>query len=168
MKRFGILATVLMLAVAGCSDDDNGSVTSPSNPTSTTTTFNVPISSANEVPAISNTEAGTNGVATIVIRANRDAAGAITSATADFQVIVNNLPSGSTLTAAHIHRAAAGVNGGIVVDTGMTSTTTTTINRTGINVAPDLAQQILTGPSGFYFNIHSSMNPGGVARGQLN
>jgi hypothetical protein len=26
---------------------------------------------------------------------------------------------------------------------------------------------IINNPSGFYFNVHSTLNPGGVARGQL-
>ena len=28
-------------------------------------------------------------------------------------------------------------------------------------------QSIIDNPAGFYFNVHSSTNPGGVARGQL-
>jgi hypothetical protein len=34
-------------------------------------------------------------------------------------------------------------------------------------VPPSLAQQILNTPSDFYFNVHSSLNPSGIARGQL-
>jgi hypothetical protein len=30
-----------------------------------------------------------------------------------------------------------------------------------------LEQTILNNPAGFYFNVHSTLNPGGVARGQL-
>jgi hypothetical protein len=30
-----------------------------------------------------------------------------------------------------------------------------------------LFQQIINNPAGFYFNAHSTLNPGGVARGQL-
>ena len=33
--------------------------------------------------------------------------------------------------------------------------------------AADIANQILTNPAGYYFNVHSTLNPGGVARGQL-
>jgi hypothetical protein len=28
-------------------------------------------------------------------------------------------------------------------------------------------QSIIDNPANFYFNVHSSLNPGGVARGQL-
>jgi hypothetical protein len=34
-------------------------------------------------------------------------------------------------------------------------------------VDPAVAQNIINNPSAFYFNIHSTLNPGGVARGQL-
>jgi hypothetical protein len=30
-----------------------------------------------------------------------------------------------------------------------------------------LAQTIINNPAGYYFNIHTAANPGGVARGQL-
>ena len=39
--------------------------------------------------------------------------------------------------------------------------------RTGIAVSVDQANAILANPGGFYFNIHTSRNPDGVARGQL-
>ena len=35
------------------------------------------------------------------------------------------------------------------------------------SVDPAVAQNIINNPAGFYFNIHSTLNPGGVARGQL-
>jgi hypothetical protein len=38
---------------------------------------------------------------------------------------------------------------------------------TGVDVPAALAQMIIDNPSGFYFNIHSPLNPGGFARGQL-
>jgi hypothetical protein len=36
------------------------------------------------------------------------------------------------------------------------------------SVAAATLQQIVNNPAGFYFNVHSPANPGGVARGQLN
>ena len=29
------------------------------------------------------------------------------------------------------------------------------------------AQQIIDNPNGYYFNVHTTLNPGGAARGQL-
>ena len=37
----------------------------------------------------------------------------------------------------------------------------------GINVTADVASAMLANPSGYYFNVHSTANPGGVARGTL-
>ena len=40
--------------------------------------------------------------------------------------------------------------------------------KNGVAITPaSLAQEILDNPSGFYFNIHSQNNPGGVIRAQL-
>jgi len=53
-------------------------------------------------------------------------------------------------------------NGQVVIVNGGASFT-----RTNINVPFDVAQGMLDNPSGYYFNIHSTLNPTGVARGQL-
>jgi filamentous hemagglutinin family protein len=34
-------------------------------------------------------------------------------------------------------------------------------------VTATLAQQIIANPNGFYFNVHSGLNPGGAVRAQL-
>jgi hypothetical protein len=41
------------------------------------------------------------------------------------------------------------------------------ISATNQPVTPEIAQAILNNPAGFYFNVHSAVNGGGVARGQL-
>jgi hypothetical protein len=40
-------------------------------------------------------------------------------------------------------------------------------SRSGLAVTPALAQAIISTPTGFYFNVHTALSPGGVARGQL-
>jgi hypothetical protein len=40
-------------------------------------------------------------------------------------------------------------------------------SRTGVNVSPDYAQAMTTSPGNYYFNVHTALNPNGVARGQL-
>jgi len=55
------------------------------------------------------------------------------------------------------------VAGEVTVTNGVASFT-----KAGITVLPELAQRILNNPAGFYFNVHSNLNPGGFARGQLN
>jgi hypothetical protein len=34
-------------------------------------------------------------------------------------------------------------------------------------MTPEVAQAIINTPENYYFNVHSTINPGGVARGQL-
>jgi hypothetical protein len=170
MKRLCILATIVLLSAgaAACDDNDSGTVTSPSpGPSASTTTFQVALSSQNEVPPISNVESGMAGNVTIVLKTTRDANNAITAATADLNWTVSGMTSTTTLTASHIHRAPAGTNGGIVVNSGMSSQTTPSFAATGVTVPNDIAQAILTTPQEFYFNIHTQLNPGGVIRGQL-
>jgi hypothetical protein len=157
-----------MLAFAAACDDD-----SPTTPSPETITFMAQLAPANEVPPVTNAEASGSGTATILLHLNRDSSNAVTSATADFQVTLAGFPSGTALTMAHIHSAPVGVNGDIVVDTGLTAGTVllTTgsgnFTRDGISVTPTLAQQILNAPANFYFNVHSVLNGSGMVRGQL-
>ena len=75
----------------------------------------------------------------------------------------------ANITAAHIHRAAAGVNGPIVI--ALTTSTATFVNGrlhgsfSGIDAA--LVNEIKANPAGFYVNVHTTAFPGGEIRGQL-
>ena len=42
-----------------------------------------------------------------------------------------------------------------------------TFSRLNLALKAVDAQAIINNPAGFYFNIHTSANPGGVMRGQL-
>jgi hypothetical protein len=170
MTRFisaGIAAGVLMLSLAGCNN------TSPTAPTNTAI-FVATLSPANEVPPVTNAEAGGTGGATISMYLTRDNAGVLTNVTMDFQANLTGFPAGTTLQMAHIHRGVVGQVGLIVVDTGLTPGDLVTLatgsggfTKLGIAIPTDLAQEILNVPSTFYFNVHSVLNPTGVARGQL-
>ena len=163
-----VKCAVLLLAIASVGCDDN-----PNDPSDEPVTFTATLTSANEVPPVSNAEAGASGTATIRLNVTRDSSQTITAATADFDVTMTGFPAGSTITLAHIHEAPAGQNGGIVVNTGIASGQVTLNNgagsftRNGINVDPAVAQRIIDNPAAFYFNVHSALNPGGVIRGQL-
>lgn len=82
-------------------------------------------------------------------------------------ITVANL--GSPITAAHIHRGAAGVAGGVVIGfttlasfVGGKLTGTFPIDPTVVT-----ANEILQNPSNFYVNVHTQQFPGGAIRGQL-
>jgi hypothetical protein len=167
---FLVLPLMTLLAgVAACDNDDD----SPTDPSDETVTFLAQLLPANEIPAITGPEAAGSGTARIVFRLDRDGSNAISDADADFQVTLAGFPTNTALTMAHIHDGEADDIGDIVVNTGLVAgqvtltTGATTFTREGINVPPTLAQRIIDTPSDFYFNVHSSLNPSGVARGQL-
>ena len=165
MKRFPILFIALVL-MAGCGDSD----TAPAD--DNRPQFTASLLPSNEVPPITSSEASGSGTAVIHLNLTRDAAGAITAATTDFQVELSGFPASTTITIAHIHIGAAGVNGGIQVNTGIASDVPLTngvgtFTRNGIATTAAIAQAILNNPAGYYFNVHSSAHPGGVIRGQL-
>ena len=168
MKRFAVLAALLATGAVACGK-------SSTEPTPVNPTFTAALSPANEVPPVANAESTGSGTATITFNVTRDAAGNITSGTVTFQANLTGFPAGTPFNIAHIHQAAAGTNGSIVINTSLaagevvaSATGTATINKAGI-APPDVAilQTIINNPAGFYFNVHSTLNPGGVARGQL-
>jgi hypothetical protein len=91
----------------------------------------------------------------------------------DATISVTGFPAGTALTASHIHPGATGANGGILVSLGLAAGEVTfatgggSFTKRGITVTVDQANSILANPAGFYLNIHTAANPGGVARGQL-
>jgi hypothetical protein len=158
-------AVALLVTANACS--------STTEPSKQTATFTAQLSPGNEVPPVVNVEFTGSGVATITLEANKDSSGVITSATATFQVTLTGFPNGTSVTGAHIHRGNAGVAGDIVIDTGLNpgevvlNNGTGSFSKAGVAVTSTIAQEILNGPSGFYFNVHSILNGTGMARGQL-
>ena len=168
MNRLASVLVALCVVASACSD-------SPTDPSagSRTTTFTVPLSPANEVPPIANADAGASGTAVIALNVTRDAFGTITAATADFQITVTGFPAGTAVTDAHVHNAAAGANGSVVINTTLTAGDLAIVNgggsvtKNGINVPADRAAAILNNPTAHYFNVHTALNPDGAIRGQL-
>jgi hypothetical protein len=133
-----------------------------------TITFTANLHGGNEVPGVSTGSAGT---ATVTWNT--------TTKAGTYRVDVYNMPVGTT--ASHIHAGAAGVAGPVIVnftvpaggisnDFGLTGTfgCTDVVPRApqGINSCEDFEQAIMLGNT--YVNVHSSANPGGEIRGQLN
>jgi hypothetical protein len=170
MKRVSLFIIGLSVLTVGCGAS---SPAAPLNGTTTTSTFTVPLSSANEVPPITNADQAAAGTATIALTVLRNEAGDITSATANIQITVTGFPAGTVVTDAHVHNAAAGANGGVFVNAGLTAGELALVNgggsvtKNGINVPGDRAAAILSNPAGHYFNVHTTLNPDGAIRGQL-
>jgi hypothetical protein len=168
-----VVLAALALGAIACDDDNNTTPTNPTpNPLTEPLRFTATLSPANEVPPISNSEQVASGTATITMRVPRnETTGAVTGGgTIDFAVQINGFPAGSAYTAAHIHPGRAGVNGPAQISLNLTTTpinTNATINVNGITVSQTDATNISLDWVGYYFNVHTQMNPGGVIRGQL-
>src|SRR3954451_897265 len=75
---------------------------------------------------------------------------------------------GAKPVAAHIHKGAAGKNGGIVIDLKPTFTgTSPRVSKKCVTGTASVISAIKKNPSGYYANVHTTKNPGGAARGQL-
>ncbi len=173
MKRLAALGAALMMAAA-CGPDG------PTTPTDTNTgpiVFTAQLSAGNEVPPVANAEANGRGMATITFTVTRNpATGAITGGgSAAFAVQLAGFPGGTVVRMAHIHTGAAGVAGPILVDTLLTPTAPVTLDANGAGTLTLTnsaltqidATNIAANPGGFYFNVHTVLNPGGAVRGQL-
>jgi hypothetical protein len=168
MQRFVVIASACLL-LAACGDDNDAGTA----PSSLPAVFSAVLSPANEVPPITNAESSARGAVQITFDVTRSG-NAVSAATATFYFTLTGLPNETTLVGAHIHNAPQGVTGPIVVDTGILSRSPVALSngaiefRSGpVTMAPALAQSIMDNPGGFYFNIHSPLNPGGFTRGQL-
>jgi len=111
-------------------------------------TINVSLSGAQEVPAVSTTASGSG---TITIGADQSVSGSV-------------MTTGVEGTMAHIHLAAAGQNGPVIVP----------MTKTADNVWSILAGAKLTDAQyqsfkdgNLYINVHSATNKGGEVRSQL-
>jgi len=169
MPRSLLLAVVVGLLAAGCGDD-NPTAPTPQN----TYTFNATLLPANEVPPITNAESTGSGRATLTMHVTRDASNQITAATVDVSSTYTGFPAGTVITLAHIHTGGSTVAGPVLVPMVPNAGEVTMPNgsgsyvHTGFPVTPvDTANSIIANPAGFYFNVHTALNPGGVARGQL-
>jgi len=170
MKPLSILTLALALAAAGCSKSS-----SPTNPSPTKPTFTADLRPANENPPIGNAENTGSGQSTTTFDVTRDAGNNITACTATFVVNLTGFPAGTPINIAHIHQGAAGTNGSIVFSTSLAAGEVNLANgsgsfsKAGISPAggPEVCNAIINNPAGYYFNVHSTLNPGGVARGQL-
>ena len=159
-----------ILAVAACVDQaptstaSNASLTPSFSAThkSNPTVFNVQLRSDNEPNGASTSES--KGHAQVKV---------YDDGTIEFTFTVNN-KSGETYTRAHIHKAAAGVNGPIHWDFLEAGNPVASISDQPSQLrgvarprAAAVLADLLANPAGYYVNVHSTAFPGGAVRGQL-
>lgn len=142
-----------------------------------TAIFRAVMSTGNEVPP---TSVNASGIATIRVHFMRDATGKVATGTVDFNISYLFDP-GDSFTGLHIHRGAAGTNGPVVIGTDVggvggqipidASGKGTIFKQVQVDGKSDTSlsamRDLLDDPSGFYVNLHTTANPGGVIRGQL-
>jgi len=121
--------------------------------TGTAVNFSTTLSGANEVPA--GDPDGTGSAAVTIDTANNQVC---------YTLSVQNIALPAA--AAHIHRGAAGENGGVVVPFDLVPDASG--NATScVKADPALLNEIATNPAGFYVNVHTSEFPDGAVRGQV-
>jgi hypothetical protein len=111
-------------------------------------TQTVTLSGSNEVPPVSTSATGT---ATVTIKP-------------DHSVVVKESVSGMTATASHIHEAAAGTNGPVIVPFTKTGDNTFASSDTA-KLTDSQYESFKAGK--LYVNVHSAAHPGGEIRAQL-
>ena len=169
MKRLPLFIAAIALFAAGCGSDSPSSLSDNPN----RTIFVAALSPGNEVPPVTNAESTVQGLATISIDTTKDGSGNVTAATATFSVSLTGIPTGSAINVAHIHEGATTCQCPVVVNTSLAagqaavSGGAASFQKETVAVTAEVAQRMINNPGGFYFNVHSTLNPGGVARGVL-
>lgn len=170
MKRSAVLLLTMCVLVAGC-DDDNGD----NGPSDQPLVFTANMTAAQETTPVGGGEQNATGTATVTITPTRDGS-TITGGTAQVQFTVQGLTSSSNIILAHVHTGAAGVAGPPVINSGLsagsaipTPAGSASFDRSGLTFdnAAAVINAIVANPAGYYFNVHTTGNPGGVVRGQL-
>jgi hypothetical protein len=111
----------------------------------------VPLSGANEVPAVTTTATGL-----ALLRLTTDK-------TLYSKITVSTLDAGDTLSVAHIHGAAAGVNGAVLQALCLSAADFGVVKSVVLTDANVTA--VKTGA--VYVNAHTKLHPGGIIRGQI-
>src|SRR5437016_3568871 len=112
MRVFAGIAAAAILAAACGGPAAVSTPTASPTPTPVPTVANVfkaELKSSNEVPAITDAEAGCAGTATVTLNPT----------SVKFDVTITGCPATTVINIGHIHEGAAGVNGGVKISTGL-------------------------------------------------
>lgn len=134
----------------------------------------VEMNTASENPPVTNVTA--SGTGTITLELTRNSVGEVIGGIVTFTIEFNH-PANVAFNGLHIHEQVVGINGPVVINTGV-SNANRIISASGRGVVnfpvavtsgnPLAAlKRLIANPTGFYVNIHTPENPGGVIRGQL-
>jgi len=87
-----------------------------------------------------------------------------TKGTVCYSITTKGLKS---ITMAHIHKGAKGVDGGVVVSLNISAFNSMSMKPTCEMVPTSIAKAIVAHPASYYFNVHTASYPGGAVRAQL-
>jgi len=159
-------AAILVAACGGPAAAPSPSPTAPPTASPSPTpanTFKAELKAANENPPITDAEASCSGTATITF----------SGTSTKFDVSITGCPASTVINIGHIHEGAAGVNGGVKIDSTLKAGELTltngavTFTRTNSASDPAVISAVMANPAGYYVNFHSGVHGGGVIRGQL-
>jgi uncharacterized protein (TIGR03437 family) len=141
------------------------------------------MSTQNEVPVVN---AGGSAVASVFVLRAFDSSGSLALAEAIFNMEYTGFDttSGAVFTGFHIHNGGAGINGPVIINTGIGSgAASVPISSSGsgnlyyeVEITPTDASYaaevstingLFSNPSNYYINVHTDVYPGGIARDQL-
>ena len=157
-------AAIVLAACGGTAAAPSPTPTpSPSPSPTPANVFKAELKASNENPPITDAEASCTGTATVTF----------TGTSTKFDVSITGCPATTVINIGHIHEGAAGVNGGVKIDSTLKAGDLTltngavTFTRTNSNSDPAVIAAVMANPAGFYVNFHSAAHGGGVIRGQL-
>lgn len=176
MRRTTVLTFLLVAAAAlvvvataggnGGRGNDGGNGKKQRN--AAVTVYDLRLEPKQEVPKVRGLRAYADGALTLDV--TRDTAGAITSGEAIFYFNYD-FPSSVTITGLHVHQGMKRTNGPIVIDSGIAPFTDAdgdgNVTAVVSGVSPTLLSAILATPRNYYVNLHTSVNPSGAIRDQL-
>ncbi len=166
MKRTPLLVSALLVGILALVVIGGATAKKPA--LSATPVFKLKLKPSQEVPPVKGLKADATGSVTFDLE--RSSAGAITSGEVIFYFNYS-FPASVNVVGLHIHEAAKGANGPVVVSSGVAPFTDAdghgNITTVVTGTLPATLQAILDNPRGYYVNLHTSVNAGGALREQL-
>jgi hypothetical protein len=166
MRRTAIIVPALIVGIFALVLVGGATAKKPA--LSATPVFKLNLRPSQEVPPIKGLKA--DAVGSVTFDLERSAAGTITSGEVIFYFNYS-FPSSVNITGLHIHQAAKGTNGAIVVSSNIAPFTDAdghgNVTALVSGTSPATLQAILDNPRNYYVNLHTSVNPDGAMREQM-